>query len=340
MLTIDRITTVLNADIAEQDRMDSLRALSEEPVTVELVEQTIQSLRESLERRVGIAALARLEQFGRNAIDVAGTGGSGIQNRFNTSTASSFVIAACGVSVIKFGNGRITGTSGSADFLQAAGIPSLESVDVLQHVFDETQLVFLYAPAIYLELASLQKLRRQLGRPTVFNFVGPLLNPVLPQYRVLGVSQPVAQAILADVLLRDSHTSRALVVCAEDGRDEIAVDCPNDILSVIDDAITTTKLEDRFFSRACSLSAPSLEEQINTRDCAATNVEIFERIIDGVDTESTAFRALLLNAAAALLASGKVESIEAGIEVSLAAISAGAVRKLYDKCKVIYGRLS
>ncbi len=337
MLTIDRITTVLNSELAEQDRMNSLRALSEEPVSVEIIEQTIQLLRESLQRRVGVAALAQLEKLGRNAIDVAGTGGGGVQNRFNSSTASSFVVAAAGVPVVKFGNGRITGTSGSADFLQAAGIPSLAlvSIETIQRVFDETKLAFLYAPAIYPELASLQPLRRQLGRPTLFNFIGPLLNPVRPQYRLLGVSQLAAQSILANVLLRDSSIDQALVARAENGIDEIAVESATNILTVRNNTITESKFED---NRASQFSTST--DRLDEVDCATMNVRLFERIIDGSDSESSVFRTLLLNSAAALVACSKVATIEAGIDLSTSAIASGIVRKLYDKCKVIYGKLS
>lgn len=345
-LTIDRITTVLNVDAAEQERMDSLVALSQEPISVQLVEETIQLLRDSLKRRIGDAALEELKQVGRTSIDLAGTGGSGIPGRFNTSTASSFVVAACGVQVVKFGNGRITGTSGSADFLQVAGVPSLVDFAVLEQVLDQTHIAFLYAPAIYPELASLQSLRRRLGRPTVFNLIGPLLNPVLPEFRLMGVSQSSPQSIIADVLQRDSHTSRALIVRADNGLDEIACDCAATILELSNHVITEARHGENFRTANTNEHENDAETVANVADVATNvadataNVHRFEQIIDGNDIGSKAYRTLILNSAAALMACGQVANFDHGIEAAGSVIASGDVRKLFDKCKVVYGKLS
>ncbi len=375
-LTIDRITTALNAEAAEQERMESLAALSQESLSVELVEETIRLLRDSLQRRIGDAAVEKLKQIGRATIDLAGTGGSGIPGRFNTSTASSFVVASCGVRVVKFGNGRITGTSGSADFLQVAGVPSLVNLDVLEQVLDQTHLAFLYAPAIYPELASLQSLRRRLGRPTVFNFIGPLLNPVLPEFRLMGVSQSSAQSIIANVLLDDSYTTRALVVRADNGLDEIACDCATTLLELSNNVITRRVITQRVATTydaesphamatrhvitqreimQSEINGSRFGEKIETPTAtngqendadvanvadAAANVQRFEQIIDGNDIGSKAYQTLTINSAAALMACGKVASIDDGIEVARSVIASGDVRKLYDKCKVVYGKLS
>lgn len=316
---------MLDDSAKECERLSALQTLADQPVTIELIEEAIALIRRSNPEEISKSKeLENLKLLGQSSIDLAGTGGSGIAGRFNTSTASSFIVAACGVPVIKFGNGAITGTTGSADFLQEAGIASLSTLQFAEEIFGEVGLLFIYAPAVYPQLASLQSLRRRLGRPTVFNLIGPLLNPARPCFRLLGVSSKPAQAILASVLKREG-TKRALVVRSDDGLDEISFDYGTTLFEVVNEQISQSRFES---GKYCNASKEG------------SNVESFQKIIAGQDKESIQYNLMLINAGAALMVAQKAKTIDQGIQLAGEALANGSVRKLYQKCVRLYGKLS
>lgn len=322
MLTLSSLATTLDETASESERLAALSTLCG-AVSVQLIEQARQYFFDSLYRQFG--QIAALEDLGKVSIELAGTGGSGIAGRFNTSTAAAFVVAACGMPVVKLGNGAVTGKTGSSDFLAQAGISPLHNLERVAEIFDRVQLVFLFAPALYPELGRLQALRRRLGRPTIFNYIGPLLSPLRPAFRLMGVSSEAVLAPVAEVLSRDEATTCALMVRGEDGLDEISVDSISRIIEVSN----STSRQYHFDGRSGALASR-----------AGSNVECFEQIIDGIDTDSKQYKIMVLNAGAALAAAQKAESINAGMALAGEAIKSGAVRQIYDKCKVVYGKFS
>ena len=153
-------------------------------------------------------------------IDCCGTGGSG-KEHFNTSTAIAFVLAAGGLKTAKFGNKAATGKSGSFDFLQALGLPLITKPQHSYEIMAETNLCFLFAPVYYPHLAHLTKVRSKLGKATAFNFVGPLLNPVNPGIKYIGTFCPDIQRAMADYYLLYSKETKAFIVRAFSGLDEL-----------------------------------------------------------------------------------------------------------------------
>jgi anthranilate phosphoribosyltransferase len=156
------------------------------------------------------------------AIDVCGTGGDG-QHSLNISTAVSLVVAACGVPVAKHGNRAASSSSGAADVLAVLGVPELP-MERLGPCLDAVGITFLHAARHHPAMARVAPVRRQLGRRTIFNMLGPLCNPAGVQRQLVGVFAPAPVPLMAGALARLGSTA-ALVVHG-DGFDEIAISGP------------------------------------------------------------------------------------------------------------------
>jgi anthranilate phosphoribosyltransferase len=152
-------------------------------------------------------------------LDCCGTGGSG-RASFNTSTTVAFVLAAGGVPILKFGNKAATSPSGSFDFLASLGLPLKHLSAQAGKAVQETGLGFLFAPDVYPSLKALAHLRKQFGKPTIFNFIGPLLNPIQPAFRVIGCSSDRMMPLLADSLNNQLTLKKALIIRSASGMDE------------------------------------------------------------------------------------------------------------------------
>lgn len=151
-------------------------------------------------------------------LDIVGTGGDGM-NTVNISTGSALLAAACGVNVVKHGNRAVSSRSGSADVIEALGLPLHDTPEAIVRSVKQHRFAFCYAPNFHPALGKLQAVRRDLAIPTCFNLLGPLLNPARAQYVLLGVANPKLLITFAELLAR-SGTQRSLVVHCQ-GCDEI-----------------------------------------------------------------------------------------------------------------------
>ena len=136
------------------------------------------------------------------SLDVCGTGGDNL-DLFNVSTTSMFVMAAGGAKIVKHGNRGVTSLSGSSDVLSQLGIPLTVSEDILKRCLDEANVCFLYAPAYHPAFKTVAPLRKTLakeGIQTIFNLIGPLLNPAKPSYQMVGVAKPERTQDFATIL--------------------------------------------------------------------------------------------------------------------------------------------
>lgn len=150
-------------------------------------------------------------------LDVCGTGGDG-QQTFNISTTTFFVLAGAGFNVVKHGNRGVTSSSGSSDVLQELGVPISASKETLQSIFKEIGSVFLFAPSFHPILKHVAPIRKSLGIRTIFNVMGPLLNPANPSHQLIGAyDKEVAEAMAQSLHLRGVH---ATVFHHHDGYDE------------------------------------------------------------------------------------------------------------------------
>jgi anthranilate phosphoribosyltransferase len=165
-------------------------------------------------------------------IDTCGTGGDA-SGTFNISTAVAFVAAAAGARVAKHGNRSVSSRSGSADLLEAAGVRLDLTPDQVAECIAELGVGFLYAPRFHQAMFHAAAPRRELGIRTLFNLLGPLINPAHAPRQLLGVFAPRWCRPLAEVL-RNLGTARAWVVSASDGLDEVSLSAPTHVAELHD----------------------------------------------------------------------------------------------------------
>ncbi|AWB84945.1 anthranilate phosphoribosyltransferase [Corynebacterium liangguodongii] len=176
--------------------------------------------------RAFLAAGRPFPVTGEGIMDSAGTGGDGA-NTINISTAASLTAAAGGIKMIKCGNRSVSSKSGSADVLEALGIPLDLDPERAVRQFEASNFTFLFAPAYNPAIAHVQPVRKALGVSTLFNTLGPLLSPARPQFQIMGIANPSLGPIIAETM-KELGRSRALVVHGA-GTDEVAVHGPTDV---------------------------------------------------------------------------------------------------------------
>lgn len=253
---------------------------------------------------------------GMELIDTCGTGGDGL-NTFNISTAAALVTASCGVPVAKHGNSAVTGKVGSADVLEALGVNIRMQSEHAHRLLDKTGISFFFAPFYHPILKEIGPLRRQLGVATIFNFLGPLLNPCQPVYQVIGIYDPNLQETVARTLMKLGR-KRALVVHGENGMDEISPVCPTRIYEIQKETINDYHLQPGELGIA---SFNLLEIQGGDLEL---NARIVREVLDGKPGPRR--DAVILNTAAALMTAGKAGDMLEGMQIAGEAIDDGRAR--------------
>ena len=191
--------------------------------------------------------LAEAQPFDRGdlaVLDVVGTGGDGASTP-NLSTLSSLLLGHLGVPVAKHGNRAATSTCGSADLMEALGYDLARSPSQLKRDLADHSFAFLFAPAYHPLLGRLREIRRRLGIPTIFNLLGPLLNPARPAHQVLGVNRDTLLEPMAGALSQ-LGLQRGFVIhgkCAEgNGMDEASIEGPTRVLELRDGKVMATEV--------------------------------------------------------------------------------------------------
>jgi anthranilate phosphoribosyltransferase len=251
-----------------------------------------------------------------NAIDLCGTGGDGL-GTLNISTAVSFVVAGAGVPVAKHGNRSASSRSGAADVLEALGVNIALAPEAAEQVLGDVGLVFLFAQTYHPAMKHVGAARKQIGRRTIFNLLGPLASPAKVTRQLVGVFssdwlQPYANALNA---LGSSH---ATIVHGADGLDEVSISGPTHTTMLKDGAITTGELT----PEQAGLKRWPLAD-IQGGD-AAHNAAALTRLFDG---ETGAYRDIvLLNGACALMVAGAANDVSSGVTLAAQALDSGAAR--------------
>jgi anthranilate phosphoribosyltransferase len=256
-----------------------------------------------------------LSGTGRDAlVDTSGTGGDA-SGTFNISTATAFVTAGAGVRVAKHGNRSISSKCGSADVMEALGVNIQLTPQRAAQCLHELGICFLYAPDLHLSMKQVQKVRRELRMRTMFNLLGPLTNPAHASGQVVGVYALDMVEKLAEALsMLGLH--RALVVHGLDGLDEITITGPTRIAEARDGSVRTYEVDpEEFGMKRATL------EQIAGGD-AAENATLIREVLSG--KKSPRRDVVLMNAAAALVAAGRVDHLADGIPVAERSIDSGA----------------
>ncbi|MBA2587791.1 MAG: anthranilate phosphoribosyltransferase [Alphaproteobacteria bacterium] len=250
------------------------------------------------------------------AIDLCGTGGDGL-GTLNISTAVSFVVAACGVAVAKHGNRSASSRSGAADVLEALGVNIALAPEAAQSVLAQTGLVFLFAQTYHPAMKHVGTARKQIGRRTIFNLLGPLASPAKVTRQLVGVFSsdwlvPYAEA------LRALGSSHAFIVHGSDGLDEVSISGPTQVAVLEAGTVTIREIT----PEDAGLKNWPLAD-IRGGD-AAHNAAAIRRLFDG---ERGAYRDIvLLNAACALMVAGRAKDVKEGMTVAAQALDTGAAR--------------
>lgn len=169
--------------------------------------------------RAGLAHARRIPGLSGPRIDTCGTGGDG-QHSFNCSTAVALFLADMGHKVVKHGNRAVSSSCGSADALEALGMTLNTEPENVAAELEQKNFVFLFAPAFHPAFKHIAPVRKDLGIRTLFNFMGPLLNPARPTHQLLGVSDPDKLNLMGETLLL-TGVERALLIHGAGGFDEL-----------------------------------------------------------------------------------------------------------------------
>lgn len=283
---------------------------------------------ETVEELVGFArAMRRMAApvdvglAGETLLDTCGTGGDGSAT-FNVSTIAAFVVAGAGVRVAKHGNRSISSQCGSADLLEAMGIRVAISAAESARAIRELGIGFLFAPAIHPAMRHAQPVRVDLRLRTVFNLLGPLTNPAGATAQVVGAPSPVAAELMAGALAA-LELPRGFVVHGSDGMDEITTTGPTLAFEIRCGAVERRTLEPAGFG-VPEAHAAQLKGGDKWR-----NREIALEVLDGAPGPRRDI--VLVNAAAALVATGRAAGFREGVAVAAESIDSGAARRKLEE---------
>ncbi|USG63505.1 anthranilate phosphoribosyltransferase [Brevibacillus ruminantium] len=263
-------------------------------------------------------------------VDTCGTGGDG-SHTFNISTASAIVAASDGVPIAKHGNRAVSSKSGSADVLEALGVPITLSPEDAADCLKTTNLCFLFAPLYHQAMKHAAGPRKELAVRTVFNLLGPLTNPAGATRQLLGIYDASLLQTVAEVL-RELGIERAVVVAGSDGLDELTVTGPSYISELREGNIVNYEIAPEQFG----LRRHSLDD-LRGGD-AVENAEIIKGVYHG--ERGAARDIVLLNAGAILYLADRVSSIQQGVMKAAELIDDGIVLEKLEQFRKVAGGLT
>src|SRR5688572_19042585 len=247
-------------------------------------------------------------------LDTCGTGGSGLATH-NTSTMVAFVLAEAGVRVAKHGNRASTGVCGSMDVLEELGVPIDLGADVVRRSIEECGVGFMFAPRFHPALKHVGPVRKELGVRSSFNFLGPLANPAGTRFQLLGVCDRHRAPLMIEALLR-LGSERAMIVCGEDGLDEITLTGFTLVWELEQGAIHSHR-----FSPEDAGLRPVDFRAIQGGD-RASNARAFLEVLGGKRRDAVRDH-VAINAAAALLMMELARDLREGFERAVAILDGG-----------------
>lgn len=254
-------------------------------------------------------------------VDTCGTGGDG-KGTFNISTAVAFVVAGAGIAVAKHGNRNASSLCGSADVLEALGVKIDLSAQQAERMLAETGFTFLFAPLYHPAMKHVGPVRKELKIRTVFNYLGPFVNPAGVKRQIIGVPNIKLADKLAKVASNLDY-QHLMLVSSEDGLDEISLSAPTHIFEVKEKTVKKMIINPKDFG----FKKVSFAE-INGGD-AKTNAEIIRGILKGEVGPKRDI--VILNSAAALLVSGKAASFKEGLSFAKKSIESGKAKEVLER---------
>ena len=271
------------------------------------------------------------EKTGNGLAEIVGTGGDG-KGSFNISSMSALVAASCGQPVAKHGNRAVSSKSGAADFFENLGIKIMAEPDKTASLVQQTGFGFLMAPVYHSAMRFAAPVRKALGIKTIFNVLGPLLNPAGAEYEVLGVYSK-------DLMEDYAHAAKALgakrvmVIHSRDGFDEISPCQPTDVFQINEDG-----KEYRYVIDPSKFGITGASEEELEGGTGADNAKLAMEVLNG-GGRKTIRAAVGLNAGAVLYLSGKAKTLKDGYDMALAAIASGSSLAKLQEIQRVSGEL-
>lgn len=256
-----------------------------------------------------------------NSVDIVGTGGDG-SNSFNISTVSAIVTAACGVPVTKHGNRAASSKCGSADVLEELGVNINLNPEKAGEVLKKTRLVFLFAPIFHPAMKIVGPIRKELKIRTIFNYLGPFLNPGKVKRILLGTANlELAEKFLE--IAKKLNFEHLIIVTSNDGLDEISIASRTTAFELKNGKVKKFMID----PQELGFKKYSKDELIGGD--TETNAKIVRNILTGAETGAKR-DAVILNSAYGLIIAGKVENVKQGIGMAEEVIDSGKARKILD----------
>lgn len=257
----------------------------------------------------------------RPIVDTCGTGGDGAKT-FNISTASAIAIAACGLTVAKHGNRKITSSTGSADVLAELGMNLDASAECVQRCLDSVGICFCFAPLFHPAMKHVGPVRRSIEQPTIFNRLGPLANPALADRQVLGVGDAKLMDNMAGALQR-LGTTRSIIVRGFDGVDEISLSTETRVLEV-----TPERIQEWVWSPSDFGIKPASRDELFADDPVAS-ANCIRHVFSGGSGPKR--DVVVLNAAAGLWIAGVASDLKQCARIVENAIDSGKASQVVEQ---------
>lgn len=310
---------VLAGEICKDDVKQFLIELNQENLPVNAFIGAVCALRKKMLLVEGLG----------DVIDVCGTGGDKLDT-LNISTAVSFVLAGAGLKVAKHGNRAISSCSGSADIFSELGINYYSNPDQIREQIGKNNLCFLFAPLFHSSLKSLAEVRKELAIPTIFNFLGPLLNPARASIQMIGTSRRDSIAKIAQVKInqfnQEKRPMKTAIIHGFDGMDEVTLSDNSYITTVIDDKIVSEEIIDPEIYGFKKINISQIKG-----GSPANNAK---EILDLLDGKSSAYMDIVvLNSAFALRLANKAADINLAAKIARSSIMDGKAKEILSKIK-------
>lgn len=267
-------------------------------------------------------------------VDIVGTGGDG-QNTFNVSTSSAIVAAGMGIDVCKHGGKASTSASGAGDLLTELGVDlSKVDISITADLLNLSKFVFLFAPNFHPAMKKVAAIRSKISIPTVFNVLGPLLNPAPLKARIIGVYSESLGEVFAEALLKldknRGKKARSMVVWGEIGLDEISPIGKTKIWNV--DPDTETISEKVISPKDFGIAEHPVQSVAS--GTPAENASLLLEILNGKHSEGhPVYDYIVMNSAALAVVAGKAASWKEGKQLAIESISSGAALNALDTLK-------
>lgn len=318
------VGAMLDGSVTDAEIAALLTVLAERGETVDEVAGMVMALRDRL-MPLPITESERVE-----LVDTCGTGGDG-SGTFNISTAAALVAAAAGAKVAKHGNRALTSRCGSADVLEALGVPVDLALEDAVACLRAYGFVFLFAPTSHPTMRRVQPVRRALGFRNTFHLAGPLSNPAGAQAQLMGVFGREKVELVAETMAR-LGVRHGWVVHGQDGLDELTLTAPTTVVEVRDGGVTRTF---EVLPEQVGLGRVAAEA-LQGAESAAGNAQILESVFRGTDDGPHAGArrdVVALNAAACLVVAGIAADLQDGVSKANAALQTGATAALIEKLR-------